>query len=300
MENSKIKISVIVCTYNRQSLLDKVLTSLVNQKVDQNFFEVIVVDNNSTDKTEEVSKIFTDKNENIKYIKETRQGKSYASNSGIEASRGEYIAFIDDDAIAYDDWVSEMIKFIKSSENVSAFGGPYFAYYLAKKPDWYKDTYGSWGLGDKIREISESEWINGTNMIFRKTLLEDLRGFDTKLGPKGTVMRYGEETNLLVRIKEMSLPIYYVPTIRVKHLVAEYKLNFKFMVGSFYKNGCDSPGSLVLEKNIPKQLFVLVYVSVLGFTKFIFSKDFFIKSRVIDSFKDFIWNYGVLVGMVKS
>ena len=103
-----IKISVIVCTYNRAYLLKNCLRSLVDQLVETSTFEVIIVNNNATDDTEEVAKSFTEKYPNFRYIIEPNQGLSNARNRGYKEAKGEYVAYIDDDARAYTDWVENI------------------------------------------------------------------------------------------------------------------------------------------------------------------------------------------------
>ncbi len=232
-------ISVIVCTYNRAGLLKLCLDSLANQSADSEAFETIVVDNNSTDKTPEVAKEYLERR-NFRYIKEEKQGLSHARNAGFVAARGEYVAYIDDDAKADREWVKNIIAFIRKRPEVFAFGGPYRQFSLNNPPAWFKDSYGSWGLGSEERPIGENEWLNGTNMVFRRLILVEVNGFDASFGMSGNMVRYGEETNLLIKIKKMRRPIYYVPDMVVYHLFLEYKQRVGWFLKSSYAAGRDS------------------------------------------------------------
>src|SRR5271154_5729585 len=93
------KISVIICTYNRSHSLGKTIESVASESLTPSLgWEILVVDNNSKDKTRQVVEGFMFRYpEQIRYIFEPKQGISYARNAGIKESRGEILAFIDDD-----------------------------------------------------------------------------------------------------------------------------------------------------------------------------------------------------------
>ena len=102
-----MQLSIIICSYNRASYIREALSALYNQTAPLEQFEVFVVDNNSTDETPEVFKAWRAKHPNgqFNYITETSQGASYARNTGAKLAKGEWLCFIDDDAIAFPDFV---------------------------------------------------------------------------------------------------------------------------------------------------------------------------------------------------
>src|SRR3989344_2536998 len=108
-------VTVVVCTYNRSDLLYKCLESLVRQTVSKNLYEVLVVDNNSKDNTQQAVKRFIKTYVHIRNIKTDVQGLSHARNIGWKHAKGEYIAYIDDDAIAEPDWIEQIIQFINTN-----------------------------------------------------------------------------------------------------------------------------------------------------------------------------------------
>jgi len=237
MQN-KFIISVIVCTYNRSDLLSLCLESLARQTLDKNLYEVIVVNNNSNDNTEEIIRNFTDKYSNFSSIVETKQGLSHSRNCGWKNSNGNYIAYIDDDAIAFENWLEGIFDFVVINPDIKVFGGPYEGYSNKKLPWWLPRTYGSMTLGDfsKIIEFG-IEWISGSNMIYHRTILEKFGGFENSVGMSGNKISYGEETNLQQKIITTNIPIWYSPDIKVKHLIAEKKLRFSWVFISGYKAG---------------------------------------------------------------
>ena len=108
-----MKLSIIICTYNREKFILKSLYSIAHQNADVNIFELIIINNNSTDKTHELILDFIEKNQNIsiKYFIEIEQGLSHARNRGIKESTGDICAFLDDDAIACEEYVINIIYF---------------------------------------------------------------------------------------------------------------------------------------------------------------------------------------------
>src|ERR1700722_16738649 len=100
-------VSVIICTYNRCKSLATALESVAASKLpDSMDWEVLVIDNNSSDKTSEVAQGFCQRFPNrFRYFFEPRQGKSFALNTGIQAARGEVLAFTDDDVIVEPTWL---------------------------------------------------------------------------------------------------------------------------------------------------------------------------------------------------
>lgn len=265
MEKTEVLMSVIVCTYNRAKLLGNCLKSIESQTAGKNLYEVIVVNNNSTDNTQKIIEDFVRNRPNFRVIIEKNQGLSYARNKGWKEAKGKYIAYIDDDAIAEPNWVEQIVMFIKNNPKINVFGGPYGRFSLKPFPKWFPEEYGILNLGDKIRKINpKKEWLTGTNMIFRKVLFKKYGGFKTCLGMRGTKMYYGEETEMIVRLSKKGEFIYYVPTIRVKHLVAEYKFSLWWLLKSDYFHNLNS--SLISGK-VPNLLrsFILFLVSILVF-----------------------------------
>lgn len=220
-------ISVIVCTYNRVSLLDGALESVCAQTINSALFEIIVVDNKSTDSTKSLVEHYCANHQNIRYVLEENQGLSYARNRGLLESRGQYVAYIDDDCKVPSKWLSIANAII---ENVTptVFGGPFFAFYNTPKPIWFRDAYGSHNPFPEAKKLigNECEKIFGGNMFFQRSLLLKVGGFDTDLGMTGKKIAYGEETALIIKIAE-EVPgqiFYFDPALYVYHLVRPEKM----------------------------------------------------------------------------
>ncbi len=265
MNEERHLISIAVCTYNRAGLLEGCLQSLASQKADPALFEVILVDNNSRDATAEIAARFTSRFTNFRYVKEINQGLSNARNRGWAEAHGSYVAYMDDDAKAFPDWVEKMSEFIFRRNDISVFGGPYFEFSTVSIPAWFPPGYGSWTLGDKERQIKiGEEWINGTNMVYRTSLLRELGGFSKELGMTGETISYGEETHLLLRLNKAGYEVWFVPGMRVHHLLAEYKLHLTWLLRASVGVGISWGKTADIKRSFLSHLRGLTKASVLG------------------------------------
>ena len=233
-----ILISVVVCTYNRAQLLETALKSLHEQALDPALYEIVVVDNNSSDNTRAVAESFSRRMLNCRCCFEATQGLSHARNRGWEEARGEYVAYVDDDCILPKQWLVTADAII-DRYSPGVFGGPYYAFYNTPRPVWWKDGYRSHEHAEKARALTAGEYLSGGNVFFRRTLLEALGGFDPGLGMSGGKVAYGEETALLRRLRAITPDqlIYYDPSLYVYHLVPAEKMTMRWIVRQRFAAG---------------------------------------------------------------
>src|SRR5437867_1570833 len=131
-------VSVIVCTYNRAALLASCLESLVAQTLAAERYEIIVVDNGSTDRTQAVACDFAQCYGTVKVVLEPRLGVSHARNTGIRHAQADYLAFIDDDARALPDWVERILAaFAETDPPPFVVGGQIMPLYEHPPPTWF-------------------------------------------------------------------------------------------------------------------------------------------------------------------
>jgi glycosyltransferase involved in cell wall biosynthesis len=239
-----IKISVIVCTYNRSHLLPLCLKSLADQTLDRTLYEVIIVDNNSTDNTREIAHEFTDKYINFRSVYEKNQGLSHARNRGYNESFGEFVAYIDDDAKADKDWAREILRAFETVlPHPSAVGGIILPYYISERPDWFLDTFEirTWGENQGFLKGPRAPYgFSGSNMAFPKKILKKYGGFPKHFGMKRNKMKFGEEAALFYQIYQ-DLPFFwYDPEIKVEHLVHEYNMRIRYRLKRTFMIGFSS------------------------------------------------------------
>jgi glucosyl-dolichyl phosphate glucuronosyltransferase len=182
-------ITVILCTFNGCQSLGKTLNSLAASRLPEGIeWEVLVVDNHSTDQTCEVVEDFCFRfPEYFRYFFETQPGKSFALNSGCREARGEVLAFVDDDVIVAPTWLQSLTGALHNGEWAGA-GGRTILQWPASIPPWlsiegpYARHYlGDFDQGDAAKALEIAPY--GANMAFRRTMFEKYGGFRTDIGP---------------------------------------------------------------------------------------------------------------------
>lgn len=292
------KLSVIVCTYNRSSWLRRCLASLEPQCSDGGVVEVLIVDNNSPDDTRKVAEEYTSRMQHFRYIYEKAQGLSHARNRGYRESRGQFVAYLDDDAKAHADWVASIIQFFETLPEASGVGGPYKSFSPVPPPLWFPKEYGCWSLGAKTRKLKENEYVNGANMAFTKQALIALGGFDTTIGMTGSKVSYGEETNLTMRMRECGRSVYYCPKMVVDHAILPYKQHLGWLLKSSFANGYDGVTTLNYQGGARAYLGVLIRQTLVAGRQFLFSKERYVRTRLYRSLGPLLWHIGFFIRLI--
>ena len=234
-------VSIIVPTFNRADFLPRALHSLLCQTVEPASYEVVVVDNNSTDATGEIVKLTAREHAAIRYVLELRQGVSHAKNAGLEAARGSIVAYIDDDAIAAPDWLRIIIhsfEHVRPAPHV--VGGPAIPLFVGQRPLWYRDSYEIKSWGETPRFLNRSECFYGLNVAFRREALAGVGGFDTRLGMKGTSLAFEEDCEVFERLWEFTggcLSAYYAPGALVRHFIPDSRVKPVYRLKRGFANG---------------------------------------------------------------
>jgi len=222
------QISLIICTYNRDKYLPIALNSLKKQNLDKNKYEVIIVNNNSTDNTDKVCKDFIKQNPDlsIKYVIEKQKGLSAARNRGINEAEGEIIIFIDDDAELTPNYFEEAIKFFSQNPNVDAMGGRIIPKYEDnEEPEWMSVFL--WGLvtksewGSKIQKYPYSKYPPGCSMAFRKNVFKDIGLFNTELHSRC------DDKYIFLQLRKEKKKFLYNPNFILYHHINKERLELK-------------------------------------------------------------------------
>ncbi len=231
-------ISVIICTYNRADLAHQAIDSVLAQDFPKGEYELMIVDNNSTDHTAEMAQEFCRAYPNVRYILESNLGLSHARNRGWREAQGDYVGYLDDDCKVPPGWLSVAAE-VLLTEHPDAFGGPYYAFYNTSKPGWFKDEYESYVPSHEAHRLRIGEILVGLNMFIRRDLLVELNGFATSFGMSGKTIGYGEETHLFKRLSELypNAVLYYEPRLFVYHLVRPEKMILWTAPRRYFANG---------------------------------------------------------------
>jgi len=198
-------------------------------------FEVLVVDNNSTDKTGCIVERYKKNYSNLRYCVEGKVGLSHGRNRAIKEAKSEIIAYLDDDVIISDTypdrllWVLENYKF-------DCLGGMYFPWYANDKPKWIPEDFGKQEKLLNSIGVLEREYVAGLNMIFTKSILNKIGGFPVDFGMIGDAIGYGEDDSVQFEIRKLGGIVIFDPDLYVYHAVLERKQNLLWQIKSIFIN----------------------------------------------------------------
>ena len=228
-------ISVIICTYNRVHYIEKVLDAL--HKENFNDYEVIVVDNNSTDGTLQKVQNYADAHPDfpLRLTHESRQGLSWARNTGIKESAGDVLAFLDDDAIPRKGYLTELERGMKAHQQACGFGGKIIPLFdECPPPKWLCRWTLSWvsGLDKGQRDcyFKGKEFPIGANMGLRRSAIAECGEFNTSLGRSGGNLMGGEEKDLFRRVKSHGRKIIYLHSVIVDHVIPQKRTTTRYII----------------------------------------------------------------------
>ena len=239
-----MNVTVIVCTYNRCRSLERALSSVAASTPPKSIeWEVLVVDNNSPDRTRDVVEDFCRRYPGrFRYLLERQQGKSYALNAGIPEARGEVLAFMDDDVTVESTWLQNLTAGLRSGEWAGA-GGRILPQWPCAPPSWLpeKEWFGMAPLvmfdrGPEAGPLADPPF--GTNMAFHRRVFEKYGTFRTDLGPglNGKV-RNNEDTEFGRRLLEAGERLKYEPTAVVHHSVPQDRLRRDYFLTWWFNKG---------------------------------------------------------------
>ncbi len=230
-----IEVSVIICTYNRDKYIYQTLEHIACNGFPSERYEIILIDNNSTDQTaaecQRFSCNFADLN--FHYFTETQQGLSFARNRGIQEAQGEILLFLDDDAFMQKNYLHRLVLYLKNHPDAAAFGGKITPFYEnGQIPEWMSKWTYSWvsaiDKGNKVCLFKGHSYPIGANMGFRRSAIPGT-GFNTALGRnKGNLMG-GEEKDIFNRMKSQNAQLYYFPDIEVLHVIPEKRTTREYI-----------------------------------------------------------------------
>lgn len=229
-----MKISIIICTYNRDRYILKALESCEKQNFPKDQFEIILINNNSTDNTDNICGDFKRNYPkiNFNYFIEKKQGLSFARNRGILEACGNVLVFIDDDAEADLNYLTNLNSHFENFGYIAG-GGKILPKWEIKKPDWISkyliSLVSALDMGEETKEFIGRKFPIGANMFLKKSLIPKVGLFNTELGRIGKNMLGGEEKDFFYRIKNLGIPLYYLPDVKVWHNIPKERTTKEFV-----------------------------------------------------------------------
>jgi len=234
-------ITVLFATHNGEKTLPIMLEAFCHLAIPEDGWEIIVVDNASSDQSANIIKSYSDKLP-INYLYEQKPGKNNALNLGLSYAKGDLIVFTDDDIIPQQDWLIQLRKCVDTRQSYNIFGG-------AIHPVWPVEPHQellkaiplsvAFAVTDADRKEGEvsAGLIFGANMAVRRNIIDGQHDFDVTVGPKGNNYPMGSETEFTTRLAELGHKSWFCASARVGHIIRSNQLSFEWLLGRAFRYG---------------------------------------------------------------
>lgn len=228
-----MELSVVITTYDRPTLLRKVLEDLAAQKSHE-AYEVIVVDNAGKDDCRLLAEEF-----NCRYFHEEKVGHCHARNRGLYEARAAWVLYFDDDVRLPQDIITRFISFLTRVTG-GAFGGRFYHWYLEPPAPWLHRQLGKGMYPGKAREfgvLPEGDYLIGCFFAVHKAKAIGVGAFDPALGMKGREVGWADETDFQLRLRNAGHEVFYAPELVIEHLMQPWKCSLRGQLNRAYSHG---------------------------------------------------------------
>jgi glycosyltransferase involved in cell wall biosynthesis len=214
-DTTLMDISAVITTYNRAGMLATALQALLRQHADGLRYEIVVVDNNSTDNTRAaVESLIAGGHTNLRYVFEPKQGISHGRNAGIAAARGEIIAFTDDDVVVAENWLTTIKHVFAENPHVEYIGGKILPHWTEPPPPWL--TVHHWWPLALLDAGNERFRVNSSNPLCLPTANAAFRrNVFSRVAPYSPQFSGREDHEMYLRLWEVGVEGLYVPELTV-------------------------------------------------------------------------------------
>lgn len=270
-----MKLSVIIPTRNRAALLKNTLNSIVGQELDKSIFEVIVVDNNSTDNTKEVCDEFKDKL-NITCFFEAKLGLHNGRHAGMKLAKSEILVYADDDIEALPTWLNGILDSFNLNEKIALVGGNNYPKFEQSPPFWLQEKWNSLCKFGKVLEdlsildfgLEAKEfspyYVFGCNFSIRKKILLEAGGFHPDGMPFELIEYRGDgETYISEYISKNDYITYFNPKASIHHLVTKDRLTQEYFFKRRYTQGISDAYTFLRSKRVKEVVIPNKYKALL-------------------------------------
>lgn len=239
-----MKFSFITCTYNRAENLKRTLESLCCQTFDPSDYEIIIVDNNSSDNTAEVCLTYKEEyfDNKIVYLKEFNQGLSFALNRGIKEAKGEFLIYIDDDETIGPKHLERLADYLQQYKDAVLIGTQVVPIYEGSEPYWMSHFTqrligGYFDAGKEVKKLDKGNYPGTGHTIIKRSLYDLYGYYNTDLGRTGTSLMGAEDKDMIFRLISNNIECYYFPDIPIYHHIPKNKLTDEFFDKLTYSIG---------------------------------------------------------------
>src|ERR1035437_912278 len=213
-----MKVSVVIPTYNRSDVIIRSLVTWSAQRLSSDEFEVIVVDNNSTDNSEALIKDFMGNHSNFQYLKELKPGSTNARHAGAKLAQSEVLIFADDDGLFNESCIEEILNVYQQNTEVVAVAGKIDIAWDKTPPEWIAPYEFMLGRLDYGKEVLKGTnlYLNGGLFSIKKSVFEELGGFNPDL--VGDYLVGDGDTGLVIKLHQQKRLIGWTPYASMQHL----------------------------------------------------------------------------------
>lgn len=258
------EISIVIPTRNRVMYLEKFFLSLAKQTLDVNKYEVIIVDNGSTDTTKMVCQKWKKRFKHFRYIFDGNPGLHTGRNIGYQQSCSDLIIFADDDIIATPTWIEAIVNGFKKHKDVVLIGGNDIPQFEETPPQWveklWKNVNDQQGkilvdyscimMGGHEKEINPY-YVFGCNFAIRKWILDKTHGFHPDGMPDELLCYRGDgESAVSQYIIQSGLKALFIPDASVYHIVSKQRMSFKYINKVAYRTGISAAFKILRSEKI--------------------------------------------------
>ncbi len=233
-------VSVIICCYNSAPRLQQTLAHLAAQEVDNELlWELIIVDNNSTDDTAQFTKnewTNLEQNVSLKIVEESKAGLSYAREKGAATASYDILIFCDDDNWLEKSYLQTTFTLMQSNKKIGIAAGQSTGAFEIEKPGWF-DRFGqAYAIGHPLKEsgiANDRTYLAGAGMITRKSILQKLKSFDYTpviSDRSATNLISGGDAELCLAIMYMGYDLYYEEKLQFTHFMTTPRLQWSYCV----------------------------------------------------------------------
>ena len=262
--------SIIIPTYNRSDVIIRSLETWTTQTLCSDDFEVIVVDNNSTDNSEALIKDFIGNRSNFHYLKELKPGSTNARHTGAKLAQSEVLIFADDDGLFNESCIEEILKVYQNNQHVDAVAGKIEIAWDKTPPEWiapYEFMLGRLDYGKEVL-MGTDLYLNGGLFSIKKSVFEELGGFNPDL--VGDYLVGDGDTGLVIKLHQQKRLIGWTPYASMQHLQFVDKQGTENDMGRrFYNVGISSSYGVfrnnAFKWNVP--VFKYIFNSILHLLK---------------------------------
>ena len=255
-----IKLSIIICSFNRSTELEQLLEDLSLQydRLDDDArkeIELILVDNNSFDNTNEIVYRYIENTSlSIKFFTEQKLGLTHCRNLAISKASGTLLAFLHDDITLDEDWLQEACKLADNCEEqeIGVYGGRIVPLWQSEPPDWFSINNDRYSVSQELFDIHSygdkayyypfdtgNDVINfpcGAHVFIRKEVFDNCGLFRTDIGPSAAGgLGAGDDFEFFQYLSTLKIPMFYVPECMVFQAIKPHQLTLKYIRRQHYK-----------------------------------------------------------------